>query len=78
MAIGKSKKIGRKGNKKRLIDPLTRKEWFDFKAPNPFSTKSFGKTLVTKTTGTSKYQYNTSKFHKISSKSFQTLNFQVL
>jgi len=35
-----------------VIDPLSRKEWFDFKAPNPFSAKSFGKTLVTKTFGT--------------------------
>jgi len=52
MAIGKSKKQGKKGNKKRLIDPLTRKEWFDFKAPVPFTTKSFGKTLTTKNTGT--------------------------
>lgn len=54
MAIGKNKRLtkGKKGLKKRLIDPLTRKEWFDFKAPVPFSDKSFGKTCVTKTTGT--------------------------
>lgn len=54
MAIGKNKKLtkGKKGVKKSTIDPLSRKEWFDFKAPVPFSDKSFGKTLVTKTTGT--------------------------
>lgn len=54
MAIGKNKRLtkGKKGLKKKLIDPLTRKEWFDFKAPVPFMAKSFGKTCVTKTTGT--------------------------
>lgn len=54
MAIGKSKKVykGKKGGKKAVIDPLSRKEWFDFRAPPPFESKSFGKTLITKTTGT--------------------------
>jgi len=52
MAIGKSKKVYKKGGKKKLIDPLSRKEWYDFKAPVPFASKSFGKTLVTRTTGT--------------------------
>jgi len=56
MAIGKNKRLskgGKKGGgKKKVIDPLSRKEWYDFKAPVPFSTRSFGKTLVTKTTGT--------------------------
>jgi len=56
MAIGKNKRLskgGKKGGgKKKVADPLSRKEWYDFKAPVPFSTKSFGKTLVTKTTGT--------------------------
>lgn len=54
MAIGKSKKVykGKKGGKKAVIDPLSRKEWFDFRAPPPFESNSFGKTLITKTTGT--------------------------
>jgi len=44
---------GKKGGGKRKVqDPLSRKEWYDFKAPVPFSAKSFGKTCVTKTTGT--------------------------
>jgi small subunit ribosomal protein S3Ae len=53
MAIGKSKKVYKKGGKgKKVIDPLSRKEWYDFRAPVPFASKSFGKTLVTRTTGT--------------------------
>jgi small subunit ribosomal protein S3Ae len=53
MAIGKSKKTYKtKKGGKRVLDPLSRKEWYDFKAPVPFNTKSFGKTLVTRTTGT--------------------------
>lgn len=31
---------------------MTRKEWYDFKAPLPFEPKPFGKTCVTRTTGT--------------------------
>jgi len=56
MAVGKNKRLSKGGKKgggrKKVTDPLTRKEWFDFKAPVPFSTRSFGKTCVTKTTGT--------------------------
>jgi small subunit ribosomal protein S3Ae len=54
MAIGKNKRLskGKKGTKKKIIDPMSRKDWFDFKAPAPFDSKSFGKTCITKTTGT--------------------------
>jgi small subunit ribosomal protein S3Ae len=54
MAIGKNKRLskGKKGGKKKIIDPMSRKDWFDFKAPAPFDSKSFGKTCITKTTGT--------------------------
>jgi len=45
---------GKRGAKKRTVDPLSRKEWYDFRAPVPFSSKSFGKTLVTKSSGNSK------------------------
>lgn len=49
MAIGKNPRLSKgKGKGKKVIDPLSRKEWYDFKAPVPFSPKSFGKTLVTK------------------------------
>ena len=54
MAIGKNKRLskGKKGSMKKVIDPMSRKDWFDFKAPAPFDSKSFGKTCITKTTGT--------------------------
>jgi small subunit ribosomal protein S3Ae len=53
MAIGKNKKLGKKkGAKKKIQDPFARKEWYDVKAPAPFSVRVVGKTCVTRTTGT--------------------------
>jgi len=52
MAIGKNKKLGKKKGAKKKTDPFLRKEWYDVKAPAPFSKRIFGKTCVTKTTGT--------------------------
>jgi small subunit ribosomal protein S3Ae len=52
MAIGKNKKLGKKKGAKKKTDPFLRKEWYDVKAPHPFSKRTFGKTCVTKTTGT--------------------------
>ena len=54
MAIGKNKRLtkGKKGGKKKIIDAMSRKDWFDFKAPAPFDSRAFGKTCITKTTGT--------------------------
>jgi hypothetical protein len=37
----------------RRVDPFTRKEWYDIKAPGMFSQRVPGKTPVTKTTGQS-------------------------
>jgi len=54
MAVGKNKglKQSKKGSKKKIIDPFTRKEWYDVKAPTMFSVRNLGKTLVNRTQGT--------------------------
>jgi len=54
MAVGKNKKLGkaRKGVRKKVSDPFSKKEWYDVRAPAVFPTKTIGKTIVTKTTGT--------------------------
>jgi small subunit ribosomal protein S3Ae len=54
MAVGKNKRIskGRKGAKKKIADPFTRKEWFDIRAPSYFTQRDVGKTLVNRSVGT--------------------------
>merc|ERR1711877_50822 len=55
MAVGKNKglaKSGKKGVKKKVVDPFTRKDWYDIKAPSVFKVRDVGKTLVNKTQGT--------------------------
>jgi hypothetical protein len=37
------------------VDPFTRKDWYDVKAPSMFATRQIGKTLVNRTQGTSKF-----------------------
>lgn len=54
MAVGKNKRLtskSKKGGKKKVVDPFTKKDWYDVKAPSMFKIRQVGKTLVTKTIG---------------------------
>jgi len=52
MAVGKNKKLGKKGKSgKKKTDPFAKKEWYDVRAPGVFPVKVIGKTLCTKTAG---------------------------
>merc|ERR1712244_193321 len=40
------------GAKNKVVDPFSKKEWYDGKAPSMFAVRQVGKTLVTRTQGT--------------------------
>jgi len=55
MAIGKNKRVskgGKRGSKKKVAEPMSRKEWFDVVAPVTFKKRQFQKALCNKTIGT--------------------------
>jgi len=53
MAVGKNKKLGKKkGQKKKLVDPFVKKEWYDIRAPTQFQHRTVCKSPVSKTVGT--------------------------
>jgi small subunit ribosomal protein S3Ae len=53
MAVGKNKRLGKKkGLKKKLADPFSKKDWYDVKAPTQFTIRQICKTPVMRTTGT--------------------------
>jgi len=51
MAMGKNKRKPKKGAKKRIVDPFSRKEWYDVRAPTIFTQPNVGKTFVNQTVG---------------------------
>ena len=56
MAVGKNKRLskGKKGGKKKAQNPFDRKELYHIKAPSIFAKKDAGKTIISRTQGTSK------------------------
>ncbi|KAM9201058.1 small ribosomal subunit protein eS1-like [Dugong dugon] len=55
MAVSKNKRLtkgGKIGAKKKVVDPFSKKDWYDVKAPAMFNIRNTGKTLVIRTKGT--------------------------
>ncbi|EHH50786.1 hypothetical protein EGM_01663 [Macaca fascicularis] len=55
MVVGKNKcltKGGKKGAKKKVVDPFSKKDCYDVKAPAMFNIRNIGRTLITRTQGT--------------------------
>lgn len=47
------------------VDPFSKKDWYDVKAPAMFNIRNLGKTLVTRTQGTSRFTWNKFIVHYI-------------
>uniref|UniRef100_A0A667HF95 40S ribosomal protein S3a n=1 Tax=Lynx canadensis TaxID=61383 RepID=A0A667HF95_LYNCA len=45
-------KGSKKGAKKKVVDPFSKKDWYNMKAPDMFNIRNIRKTLVTRTHGT--------------------------
>uniref|UniRef100_A0A2I3TKG4 Ribosomal protein S3A n=1 Tax=Pan troglodytes TaxID=9598 RepID=A0A2I3TKG4_PANTR len=55
MAVGKNKHLtkgSKKGAKKKVVDPFSKKDWYNVKAPAMFNIRNIGKMLITRTQGT--------------------------
>ena len=52
-------------------DPFSKKDWYDIKAPSNFETRNIGRTLVTRTTGTSLFELDLLFARHILSLSFE-------
>ena len=55
MAVVKKKRLmkgGKKRAKKKVVDPVSKKDWYDVKAPATFNIRNTGEKLVTRTQGT--------------------------
>ncbi|KAM9760273.1 small ribosomal subunit protein eS1-like [Dama dama] len=55
MAVIKNKRLmkgGKKRAKKKVVDPVSKKDWYDMKASVTFNIRNTGKNLVTRTQGT--------------------------
>uniref|UniRef100_A0A7S2W4V3 Small ribosomal subunit protein eS1 n=1 Tax=Mucochytrium quahogii TaxID=96639 RepID=A0A7S2W4V3_9STRA len=52
MAVGKNRKLGKKGRKKKVVDPFLKKDWYTVQAPSMFTHRDAGLTLCTRTQGT--------------------------
>jgi small subunit ribosomal protein S3Ae len=47
VAVGKNKGLkGKRGKGKKAVDPFTKKEWYDVRAPSMFAVRNCGKTPV--------------------------------
>ena len=51
MTIGKNKRTGKKGSRKKAVDPMSRKDWYTVKAPAILQVREFGQTIVNRTAG---------------------------